>query len=127
MRGWFFDLFPQLAAFERERHHARDAIEAALTATGFELRPTTTLWETRRVYADSAALAADLRGRRRNSRLWKTTAGLFVGRENRTLLAQRPPTLCRRNSDWGAPAPGFVRPCRKHYTACRAVRDTNAR
>ncbi|MFT4463723.1 MAG: class I SAM-dependent methyltransferase [Sodalis sp. (in: enterobacteria)] len=63
MRGWFFDLFPQLAAFERERRPARAAIEAALTAAGFELCPTTTLWETRREYADSAALAADLRGR----------------------------------------------------------------
>ncbi|MBT9431795.1 class I SAM-dependent methyltransferase [Candidatus Sodalis endolongispinus] len=63
MRGWFFDLFPQLAAYERERRPASGAIEAALTATGFELRPTTTLWETRREYADSAALAADLRRR----------------------------------------------------------------
>ncbi|WP_050747903.1 class I SAM-dependent methyltransferase [Sodalis glossinidius] len=44
MRGWFFDLFPQLAAFERERRPARGAIEAV---------------RVRR----STALAADLRGR----------------------------------------------------------------
>lgn len=63
MRGWFFDLFPSLAAIERARRPPRAAIEAAITAAGFELRPTTTQWETRREYADSAALAADLRGR----------------------------------------------------------------
>ncbi|KYP96695.1 hypothetical protein BG74_06940 [Sodalis-like endosymbiont of Proechinophthirus fluctus] len=43
MRGWFFDLFLQLASFERERYPFYATIKVALMAVGFELRPQTTI------------------------------------------------------------------------------------
>ncbi len=63
VRGYFFEVFPALRAFEAGRRPDDAAVRAAMQACGFEAADSFQLWELRRRYADFAALAEDLRGR----------------------------------------------------------------
>ncbi|MCK8785646.1 class I SAM-dependent methyltransferase [Roseomonas sp. NAR14] len=63
LRGYFFEVFPRLAAVEQGRRPDGATVERELAAAGFTGIRATTLWETRRRHDSAAALAADLRGR----------------------------------------------------------------
>jgi ubiquinone/menaquinone biosynthesis C-methylase UbiE len=63
LRGYFFDLFPRLAAVEAGRRPAAGDVTRELREAGFTDIRAETLWETRKRHDDADALAADLRGR----------------------------------------------------------------
>ncbi|OZI66915.1 class I SAM-dependent methyltransferase [Bordetella genomosp. 11] len=63
IRGYFFECFPRLAAFESGRRPSDGRVRQALEAAGFGGIESRTLWETRRTYGDFEALASDLRAR----------------------------------------------------------------
>jgi len=63
IRGYFFERFPRLLAVEDGRRPRSADVVHHLEESGFGDVRTLTLWETRQVYRDLAALAADLRGR----------------------------------------------------------------
>jgi ubiquinone/menaquinone biosynthesis C-methylase UbiE len=63
IRGYFFECFPRLSAFESGRRPSDARVRQALEASGFTRIRTHTLWETRRRYDDFDALARDLGAR----------------------------------------------------------------
>ena len=63
LRGYFFELFPRLRAFEAGRRPTRAEVVEELQTAGFSAIAADTLWETRAVHPDPGAFAADLRGR----------------------------------------------------------------
>jgi SAM-dependent methyltransferase len=63
LRGWFFELCPQLAAIEAARRPAPGAVEDWLRQAGFATVRCHRLTERRRRYADVEGLRADLRAR----------------------------------------------------------------
>ncbi|SET38314.1 class I SAM-dependent methyltransferase [Paenibacillus sp. NFR01] len=73
LRGYFFEKYPELAAAERSRRHAAEAVHAALDSSGFAAVREVQFWETRRDYADWAALQTDLAQRTGRSILHELT------------------------------------------------------
>jgi ubiquinone/menaquinone biosynthesis C-methylase UbiE len=73
IRGYFFECFPRLSAFESGRRPTDARVRQALQAAGFERIESHTLWETRKTYSDFEALAADLRARTGRSILHELT------------------------------------------------------
>ena len=69
LRGHFFAAFPRLLAIEAERRPDHAAVDAAMRAAGFAGPDAFQLWETRRIYAGTDELAADLRERKGRSLL----------------------------------------------------------
>ncbi len=63
IRGYFFECFPRLAAFESGRRPSDARVRQALQAAGFTQIESRTLWETRKTYDGFEALACDLRAR----------------------------------------------------------------
>jgi ubiquinone/menaquinone biosynthesis C-methylase UbiE len=63
IRGYFFECFPRLAAFESGRRPTDERVRHALQAAGFGHIESRTLWETRKTYGDFEALARDLGAR----------------------------------------------------------------
>lgn len=51
-RGWLFDVFPRLRAFESARRPDTEKILSAMAEAGFREPSARSLWETRRDYAD---------------------------------------------------------------------------
>lgn len=60
IRGYFFDLYPNLASKERARRHDDSTVRQALEQAGFNLVQQISLWETRKTYADADELSKDL-------------------------------------------------------------------
>jgi ubiquinone/menaquinone biosynthesis C-methylase UbiE len=73
IRGYFFECFPRLLAFESGRRPADDRVRAALEGAGFGSIATYTLWETRTTHAGIEALARDIKGRTGRSILHELT------------------------------------------------------
>ncbi|ARP80183.1 SAM-dependent methyltransferase [Bordetella genomosp. 8] len=63
IRGYFFECFPRLAAFESGRRPTDARVRDALDESGFVNTQSRTLWETRKTYKDFEPLARDLRAR----------------------------------------------------------------
>jgi len=63
VRGYFHEAFPRLLEVELRRRPRAADVRAAYDAAGFRDVGERSFWETRRVYDDFAALAADLRAR----------------------------------------------------------------
>ncbi len=60
IRGYFFDCFPRLSAVEAGRRPTDAKVRDALRGAGFRSVESTTLWETRKTYAQFDDLARDL-------------------------------------------------------------------
>jgi ubiquinone/menaquinone biosynthesis C-methylase UbiE len=63
IRGYFFECFPRLTAFESGRRPSDAQVRQALEAAGFARIETRTLWETRKTHDRFETLALDLRAR----------------------------------------------------------------
>jgi ubiquinone/menaquinone biosynthesis C-methylase UbiE len=63
IRGYFFECFPRLLETENARRPTSQAVERALSRSGFGALQTVTVWETRKRHEDFRGLAADIRGR----------------------------------------------------------------
>jgi ubiquinone/menaquinone biosynthesis C-methylase UbiE len=63
IRGYFFERFPRLLAVEMSRRPRVRHVMDRLRQAGFTRSQTLTFWETRRIYPDVTALAADLAAR----------------------------------------------------------------
>lgn len=63
IRGYFFEEFPQLLSIEQARRWPGERVRLAMVNAGFRNITEQSIWETRRVYADFAELANDLRNR----------------------------------------------------------------
>lgn len=63
LRGYFFEVFPHLLAFEEQRRPRRDAVSDLLHSVGFEAGKESALSERRKSYPDSASLQRDLLAR----------------------------------------------------------------
>jgi ubiquinone/menaquinone biosynthesis C-methylase UbiE len=75
IRGYFFECFPRLSAFESGRRPSDARVRQALQAAGFTGIETRTLWETRKKYDDFDALARDLQARTGRSILHELNDG----------------------------------------------------
>ena len=73
IRGHFFHVFPHLLATEAARRPAEETVQQALTRSGFARIRSRTLWETRKVHINRAALADDIVQRRGRSLLHALT------------------------------------------------------
>jgi len=73
LRGYFFDRFPRLRAFEAARRPAHDAVSTGLKAQGFRDVACSSLWETRKTYDGFDPLASDLAARTGRSILHELT------------------------------------------------------
>ncbi len=62
-RGYFFERFPRLLDIELRRRPSGKAVIAACASASLALPTARSFWETRRVYASFAELAADLAAR----------------------------------------------------------------
>jgi SAM-dependent methyltransferase len=62
-RGWLFDVFPRLLEVENGRRRTVPAVSDALTSAGFGEVTATSLWETRRRYADREEYLAEIAAR----------------------------------------------------------------
>lgn len=60
IRGYFFQGFPRLKEIEARRRPADETVQLALTRNGFASVKSSTLWETRKVHMNRAALAGDI-------------------------------------------------------------------
>ncbi|AVS84800.1 SAM-dependent methyltransferase [Paracidovorax avenae] len=63
LRGYFFDRFPRLRAFEAGRRPTSEVVAAAMQANGFTDIVHRSLWETRKRYESFESLALDLAAR----------------------------------------------------------------
>ncbi len=63
IRGYFFTCFPRLLTVEAARRPQRETLLNALHQNGFVHPSTAMFWETRQIYNDVSALAADIRQR----------------------------------------------------------------
>ncbi|OZI26451.1 SAM-dependent methyltransferase [Bordetella genomosp. 9] len=63
IRGYFFECFPRLSAFESGRRPADARVRVALDEAGFVNTESRTWWEIRKTYDDFESLASDLRAR----------------------------------------------------------------
>jgi ubiquinone/menaquinone biosynthesis C-methylase UbiE len=63
LRGYFFDRFPKLRATEAARRPVPEKVYRSLKASGFQDASSTSLWETRKMYAGFEELARDLADR----------------------------------------------------------------
>ncbi|HTI13632.1 MAG TPA: methyltransferase domain-containing protein [Dictyobacter sp.] len=73
IRGYFFDRYPKLLAYEVQRRHSFAVVMDALSAAGFRAAEKRQLWETRHLHGNFAALAHDLQERRGRSILHELT------------------------------------------------------
>ncbi|WP_284139100.1 MULTISPECIES: class I SAM-dependent methyltransferase [unclassified Virgibacillus] len=73
IRGYFFDCFPRLAAFERSRRHRSIDVIQALEESGFIEIEEVSQWETRAVYENNDQLKMDLLARTGRSILHELT------------------------------------------------------
>jgi ubiquinone/menaquinone biosynthesis C-methylase UbiE len=62
-RGWLFDVFPRLLAVENGRRPTNPAVSDALTSAAVGELSMTSLWETRRRYADREDYLAEIAAR----------------------------------------------------------------
>jgi ubiquinone/menaquinone biosynthesis C-methylase UbiE len=69
IRGYFFELYPELKAVEKKRRHEGHVIRRALMDSGFNKIDETLLWEKRTVYESWGQLEGDLRSRKGRSLL----------------------------------------------------------
>lgn len=67
LRGYLFELFPRLRAFESARRHHAAEIEQSMRAAGFQHVQSRAFWETHQVYPHFEDLAARLRRRHASS------------------------------------------------------------
>jgi SAM-dependent methyltransferase len=63
IRGYFFERFPRLLALEMSRRPRVQDVMDRLQQAGFTGSQSLTFWETRQIYPNAAALAADLSAR----------------------------------------------------------------
>lgn len=63
LRGYFFEVFPRLVAFEEQRRPIRDAVSNLLHSVGFEMVRESALAERRKFYPDTTSLQNDLHAR----------------------------------------------------------------
>jgi ubiquinone/menaquinone biosynthesis C-methylase UbiE len=59
-RGWLFDVFPRLLEVEKGRRRSVPTVSDELTSAGFAEVSATSLWETRRRYADREEYLAEI-------------------------------------------------------------------
>lgn len=63
LRGYFFEKFPRLSAFEAGRRPSSEKVEAAMVEAGFTDVQHYTVWETRETYEEFSLLEKDLAAR----------------------------------------------------------------
>ncbi|MCT1905224.1 class I SAM-dependent methyltransferase [Oceanobacillus sojae] len=63
IRGYFFEAFPKLKEFEKERRHSSDNIKLSLQQAGFKKMEEHRLWEIRKTYKNKQALLDDIQSR----------------------------------------------------------------
>lgn len=63
IRGYFFEAFPTLKAFEKERRHSSYDIKLSLQQAGFKNIEEHRLWEIRKMYKNKEALFDDIQSR----------------------------------------------------------------
>ncbi|TSE14555.1 class I SAM-dependent methyltransferase [Arthrobacter sp. KBS0703] len=73
LRGYFFEVFPGLIAFESSRRPEVESVTASMGAAGFATVSTRTISERRRAYASFDALRSDLKARTGRSILHELT------------------------------------------------------
>nr|WP_152655432.1 class I SAM-dependent methyltransferase [Oceanobacillus sp. CFH 90083] len=63
IRGYFFEAFPRLKIFEKERRHSGGVIKLSLQQAGFKRIEKHSLWEIRKTYKNKQALLDEIQSR----------------------------------------------------------------